>query len=127
MARAVDTNVLVRALVDADDRQSIRATKTMAEGAWVSHVVLHELVWVAVRSYSHDHEDVVRLLEMMLLHEQIVLEEPLVVRAALDRFRQTPRLGFNDCLVLEVARARGKLPLMTFDRDLAKQDGAELA
>jgi predicted nucleic acid-binding protein len=32
--------------------------------------------------------------------------------------------GFSDCLVLEVARA-GHLPLSTFDRDLAKLDGAQ--
>jgi predicted nucleic acid-binding protein len=34
-------------------------------------------------------------------------------------------LGFSDCLVLEIARQAGHLPLGTFDRDLAKLDGAE--
>jgi predicted nucleic acid-binding protein len=33
-------------------------------------------------------------------------------------------LGFSDCLVLETARKAGHLPLGTFDRDLAKLDGA---
>jgi predicted nucleic acid-binding protein len=33
-------------------------------------------------------------------------------------------VSFTDCLVLEVARKAGHLPLGTFDRDLAKLDGA---
>jgi predicted nucleic acid-binding protein len=37
----------------------------------------------------------------------------------------TVLLGFSDCLVLESARKAGHLPLGTFDRDLAKLDGAE--
>lgn len=32
-------------------------------------------------------------------------------------------MSFSDCLVLEVARKAGHLPLGTFDRDLAKLDG----
>lgn len=35
-------------------------------------------------------------------------------------------LGFSDCLVLEAARKAGHGPLGTFDRELARLDGAEL-
>jgi predicted nucleic acid-binding protein len=48
-----------------------------------------------------------------------------VVSAALADFRRKPALGFSDCLVLEVARKAGHLPLGTFDAKLAKLDGAE--
>jgi predicted nucleic acid-binding protein len=34
-------------------------------------------------------------------------------------------LGFSDCLILEVARAAGHLPMGTFDRDLGKLSGAQ--
>jgi predicted nucleic acid-binding protein len=34
-------------------------------------------------------------------------------------------LGFSDCLVLEVARKAGHLPLGTFDREMAKLDGVQ--
>jgi predicted nucleic acid-binding protein len=34
-------------------------------------------------------------------------------------------LGFSDCLVLEIARKAGHLPLGTFDRNLSKLDGAQ--
>jgi predicted nucleic acid-binding protein len=44
---------------------------------------------------------------------------------ALARFRERPGLGFSDCLILETARKAGHLALGTFDRGLAKLEGAE--
>jgi predicted nucleic acid-binding protein len=49
-----------------------------------------------------------------------VLEEPEVVANALQSFRRRPALGFSDCLMLEVARKAGHLPLGTFDRALGR-------
>ena len=46
------------------------------------------------------------------------------VTAALETFKQVNRLGFSDCLMLEIARRAGHVPLGTFDRGLAKLDGA---
>ena len=40
-------------------------------------------------------------------------------------FRSRPALGFSDCLILEIARKAGHLPLGTFDRELGKIDGAK--
>jgi predicted nucleic acid-binding protein len=40
-------------------------------------------------------------------------------------FRRCHPLGFSDCLVLEVARKAGHLPLGTFDRRLGKMEGAQ--
>ena len=48
-----------------------------------------------------------------------------VVSAALEKFRRKFAIGFSDCLLLEIARKAGHLPLGTFDRNLAKLDGAE--
>jgi predicted nucleic acid-binding protein len=47
-----------------------------------------------------------------------------VVEAALGRFRRRSAPDFSDCLVLEIARKAGNLPLGTFDRALGKIDGA---
>jgi predicted nucleic acid-binding protein len=41
------------------------------------------------------------------------------------KFRSRPAVGFSDCLLLEIARRAGDLPLGTFDRNLGKPDGAE--
>jgi predicted nucleic acid-binding protein len=62
---------------------------------------------------------------MLLDHKQLVIQDSDVVAAALDNFRAKPSLGFSDCLILEIARKSGHLSLGTFDRGLAKLDGAE--
>ena len=48
-----------------------------------------------------------------------------MVTAAIAHFRRRRSLGFSDCLMLEVARKAGHLPLATFDRHLGKIDGAQ--
>ncbi|HEY6357940.1 MAG TPA: hypothetical protein VIX35_06825 [Vicinamibacterales bacterium] len=47
------------------------------------------------------------------------------VNAAVIQFRRRPAAGFSDCLMIEVARTAGHRPLGTFDRHLARLDGAE--
>jgi len=54
----------------------------------------------------------------------LVLAEADVVASALAQFRAKPALGFSDCLVLEIARKAGHLPVVTFDKALAKLAGA---
>jgi len=61
---------------------------------------------------------------MLLNHRDLALQDPEVVQAALDLFRSRPRLGFSECLMLELARKAGHLPLGSFDRELGKIEGA---
>ena len=62
---------------------------------------------------------------MLLSHESLTIQDADVVTAALKSFRERPALGFSDCLILEVARKAGHLPLGTFDRNLSKLEGTE--
>ena len=50
--RAVDTNVLVRLLARDDPKQVKVAENFVSAGAWVSHVVLAETVWVLAAVYE---------------------------------------------------------------------------
>lgn len=123
--RAVDTNVLVR-LVTRDDAKQVAAADAFVErGAWVSHLVLAEATWVLTSVYARSPVEIAKAVEMLLNHEHLTLQESDAVTAAVEDFRRRPALGFSDCLVLEVARKAGHLPLGTFDRNLAKLDGAE--
>ena len=63
--------------------------------------------------------------EMLLNHAQLSIQDADVVANALDQFRKRPALGFSDCLVLEIERKAGHLPLGTFDRALSRLEGAE--
>ncbi len=123
--RALDTNVLVRLLVRDEPRQLGAAEKFVAGGAWVSHVVLVETLWVLDTAYERTAEQLASAVEMLLAHAQLTLQDADVVEAALGRFREQPTLGFSDCIVLETARKAGHLPLGTFDRRLARIDGAQ--
>jgi predicted nucleic acid-binding protein len=61
---------------------------------------------------------------MLLNHQDVVLQEPEVVTAALELFQIRPSLKFSDCLIAQLARKAGHLPLGTFDRNLARAEGA---
>ena len=122
---AVDTNVLVRLLVRDDEKQARQADQFVGKGAWVSHLVLAESIWVLDSVYARTPVQLAAALRLMLAHESLVLQDADTVSAALDHFETKPSLGFSDCLVLEIARKAGHLPLGTFDKALAKLSGAQ--
>jgi predicted nucleic-acid-binding protein len=122
--RAVDTNLLVRMLSRDDPRQAARADRFVEAGAWVSHLVLAECIWVLNAVYRLDRNRIATAVEMLLRHRHLVIERPDVVASALDQFRRVRRVGFTDCLVVEIARAAGHVPVGTFDRTLSKLEGA---
>jgi len=123
--RAIDTNVLVR-LVTRDEPTQVEAAEAfVSKGVWVSHVVLAETTWVLAEAYALSHAQIANVVEMLLAHQQLTLQEEEIVRAALDHYQKTPSLGFSDCLVLEIARKAGHLPFGTFDKRLSKLEGAE--
>jgi len=123
--RAVDTNVLVRILARDDRRQAAAADAFVTSGAWVSVLALAEAVWVLASVYARQPTEIAATVEQLLDHKELIIQDSDVVAAALATFRTRPVVGFTDCLLIEIARKAGHLPLGTFDRDLGKLDGAE--
>lgn len=123
--RAVDTDVLVRLVTRDDARQVAAAEAFVDNGAWVPHLVLAEAMWVLASVYDLEPAEIAIAVEMLLNHKELKLQDSDVVAAALEQFRKRPKLGFSDCLVLEIARAAGHSPLGTFDRELGKLNGAQ--
>lgn len=123
--RSVDTNVLVRLVTRDDARQVAAAEAFVSRGAWVPHLVLAEASSVLASVYGRRPADIATAIEMLLNHQDLTLQDAEAVAAAIAHFRRRPALGFSDCLVLEVARKAGHLPLGTFDRNLARLDGVE--
>jgi predicted nucleic-acid-binding protein len=124
--RAIDTNVLVRLLSRDDPQQRQAAERFVAEGAWVSLLVLLETVWVLRARYDRDARQLAAVVAVLLEHRNLVFEDAAVIQSALEAFRRRPRVGFADHLILAVAKRSGHKPLGTFDRALAREDGAEL-
>lgn len=122
--RAVDTNVLVRLVVRDNAKQASAAEAFVGDGAWVSVLALAEATWVLSSVYELDSRRIANAVAMLLEHRQLTLQDSDVVASALARFRAKPTLGFSDCLMLALAVKAGHVPLGTFDRNLAKIEGA---
>lgn len=120
--RAVDTNVLVRLVTRDDTKQVARAESFVAHGAWVPHLAVAEATWVLASVYDCGPGAIATAVDMLLNHQHLTLQDAETVAAALEQFRRHPAIGFSDCLMVEVARKAGHVPLGTFDRDLAKID-----
>jgi predicted nucleic-acid-binding protein len=117
--------MLVRLVTRDDAKQVAAAEAFVAHGAWVAHLVLAEAIWVLTSVYERGPGEIATAVEMLLNHQHLTLQDSDAVAAAVERFRMRPAVGFSDCLVLEVARKAGHVPLGTFDRNLVKLDGVE--
>lgn len=126
MARAADTNVIVRLIARDDPTQVKQATALANAGLWVSHVVLLEVAWVLGSVYERTPGQVAEAIDLLLGHPDLTVEAPDVVRAALAQLTGRRGVDFADSLIVEIARKAGHGPVVTFDRALAKLEGAEL-
>ncbi|HXB67485.1 MAG TPA: PIN domain-containing protein [Candidatus Acidoferrales bacterium] len=90
-----------------------------------SVLALAEAAWVLSSNYQRNAAGIATAVEMLLNHRNLTLQDSDTVAAALELFRLCPALGFSDCLMLQLARKAGHLPLGTFDRALGKIDGAQ--
>ncbi len=125
--RAIDTNVLVRlhrARRCRTNQNEPRPLSRRAHGCLCSHSPKRS--GCSTPSTSARPRRSRRASTCCSRHQQLVLERGDVVETALGQFRAAPKAGFSDCLMLEVARAAGHLPLGTFDKALARRDGAQL-
>ena len=122
--RAVDTNVLVRLIVRDDPGQIAAAEDFVAPGAWVSLLVLVETAWVLESVYGLGRRRIATVVGMLLEHDRITLQDEEAVRRAQVVFKRESAIDFSDCLIVEVARKAGHIPVGTFDKALARLEGA---
>ena len=91
----------------------------------MSRLALAEATWVLSAVYERDAASIAAAIERLANHRTLTIQDADVVSAALDHFRKRPALGFSDCMLLEIARKAGHLPLGTFDRELGKLPDVE--
>jgi predicted nucleic-acid-binding protein len=115
----------VRLITRDDPDQTASAESFISTGAWVSTLVLVEALWVLASVYDVGSSGQATAVEMLLNHQDLTIHDRESVAAALALFLARPVLGFSDCLILEMARKAGHLPLGTFDRNLSRVSGAQ--
>jgi predicted nucleic-acid-binding protein len=129
--KALDTNVLVRYLVQDDPGQSRRAAAYI-EGAasagdliLLSNIVLCETVWVLDSAYGYTKPEIEGALDKLLQTATFRFEAKDVVAAAFEEYR-TGRIDFADCLIGRLHASLGCEPTATFDTALRKLPGFQV-
>ncbi len=123
----LDTNVLVRYIMQDDPKQAALATHlieslTPEAPGFVPIVALVELVWVLSSCFDLGREELARALEGLLRARELVVESSDRVWQALRLFRGGAA-EFADCIIERSAHAAGCERTMTFDRAAAKHAG----
>jgi predicted nucleic-acid-binding protein len=126
----LDTNVLVRYIMQDDARQSPKATKlieslTVDEPGFVPLVAVVELVWVLSSSYELTRVQVAQALELLLRTKEIAVDRADQVLKALRVFK-AGSADFADALIERIASSAGCGRTMTFDLAASKTAGMTL-
>jgi len=124
----LDTNMIVRLIVEDDLVQSERAAHfiesncTSERPGFINRVTLCETVWVLKTGYGFDREKIAAVIKRITEALHFVVEDREHVQRALDRFERAA-VDFADALVAEVNRAHGCSATATFDRKAARLSG----
>ena len=126
----LDTNVLVRYIMQDEAKQSAKATKLVESlsaqtPGFITLVSVVELVWVLSSSYGLSREQVAQALEVILRARQLVVDQAEHVVRALRVF-SAGKAEFADCLIERIAASAGCAQTMTFDTAAAKTAGMTL-
>ncbi|MCK6428636.1 MAG: type II toxin-antitoxin system VapC family toxin [Burkholderiaceae bacterium] len=128
---ALDTNVLVRYVVQDDSGQLAAAKRLIgrcvAEGQslFIPVTVTLELEWVLRASFGYVKDDVLQVLSNLFSAAELTFESERALEVALQLYREGSA-DFADCLHVALATAAGEQPLWTFDKGAAKVIGARL-
>lgn len=126
----LDTNVLVRYVLQDDPRQSPRASRLVEslsadEPGFVPVVALVELAWVLGAGYKLPRGQLAAVLETLLRSKELVIDRADLVMQALARY-SSGSADFADALIERMAAAVGCTTTMTFDQGAAKAAGMTL-
>jgi predicted nucleic-acid-binding protein len=128
---ALDTNVLVRYVVQDDTVQFAAAKRLVArcvsdgQSIFVPVTVVLELEWVLRASYGYAKDDVLQVLSSLFSATELEFESERALEVALQLYREGSA-DFADCLHVALVAQAGKEPLWTFDKSAAKVSGARL-
>lgn len=126
----LDTNVLVRYIMQDDPKQSPKATEIVESLAdigsgYVALVSIVELVWVLSASFELSRAQVAQALDGIIRTRQFKIESADQVIRAL-RVYKVGKSDFADCLIERSANSAGCEKTITFDVNASKHAGMTL-
>jgi predicted nucleic-acid-binding protein len=126
----LDTNILVRFIMQDDAKQSPVATHlierrlTDDEPGYMSVVAMAETVWVLESNYRRSAKEIAAALERVLQLENLVVESEQEVFSAMIAVKEG-RGAFADALIAALDAAAGCRVTLTFDRKALRLIGFE--
>jgi predicted nucleic-acid-binding protein len=126
-AAGIDTNVFLRVFIDDDGPQhagAVALVRTQGQ-VFVGTVVIVEAVWALRSLFKFPKEKLVNFINTVLEADAFVLENREVLERAMFAFA-VGKAGFADYVIVETARHRGIGQVFTFDRALARAEGAAM-
>lgn len=125
---ALDTNVLVRFLVQDDAKQAAAATSLIQRcsrnaPAWLSREVMIETVWVLESAYDRSPAEISNVLFGLLEAEEIIIEEASDVAVAAEAYGVAGS-DFADHMIASAAIRSGAETIYTFDKKAARHNFA---
>ena len=100
----IDTNVMVRYIVQDDPQQAKAASKLIENSCnsdnpgYINHIVLCEIVWVLKRNYKLNKAIICQVIEQIMRTDRLMIEDIQLVWRALETFKVT-KADFADCLL----------------------------
>jgi predicted nucleic-acid-binding protein len=126
----IDTNVLVRYLVQDDEAQSVLASRLIEDSisvdkpGYITLISLVEVVWVLKSCYSVSKLKLCTMIKMVLETKQFLIEQSESCYRALKLFEEGNG-DFSDALIVTLSKDVGCSETMTFDKK-AKSVGMTL-
>lgn len=127
---SLDTNVLVRYVVQDDDaqlaaaRRLIRKFVSQGQTLFVPVTVALELEWVLRSNFEYSRDETLGVISQLLSAAELTFESERALEVALHLYRNGPA-DFADCLHIALAAQAGESPLWTFDKQAGKVSGAQ--
>jgi predicted nucleic-acid-binding protein len=128
---SLDTNILIRYLVQDDEAQLaaakklIRAALRAGETLFVPITVTLELEWVLRSSFKFNKQQITGALSSLLASAELSFESEAAAEIALALYKKD-HADFSDCVHIALSYLAGEAPFWTFDKAASKVDGAKL-
>lgn len=125
----LDTNVLVRFLVQDIPHHAVRASALVDRVAAgeinirFPDTVVFETIYILQRVYSISKLDIVDALTKVIEHPGVILDHKESVLSALEFWSHTGGLSFADCYHLALAANLGFTEIYSFDKAMGRYPG----
>lgn len=127
----LDTNVLIRYIVQDDEQQSQLATDvienqcSVENPAFINEVTLCEIVWVLKRAYRYDKTIILTILKQLLsIDEVYISSHPAAWSAYYDY--ETGNADFSDYFIARINKLMGCPFTFSFDKKTCQNENFKL-